>query len=63
MLIQETTRHLSAAPADQAVLTELMAPREAGISDAPLYTPEGIGLLLLLLSPKEPKDRPAPKRS
>jgi hypothetical protein len=45
-----------ATPEDQAVLGELMAPPEAGLSDAPLHAPL-VGLfLLLLLSPKTPKE-------
>ncbi|GGP64774.1 hypothetical protein [Saccharothrix coeruleofusca] len=51
-----------ATPEEQAVLHELMAEPEAAISDAPLYSPQSAGLLLLglLLSPevpKEPKDK------
>lgn len=54
------TKPATLAPADPAELhavTDLMAPQEAPISDAPVWAPEaaGILLLLLLLSPKEPK--------
>jgi hypothetical protein len=49
-----------AAPEDQAVLSALMAEPEAVLSDAPLYTPQAAGALLLglllILSPATPKE-------
>ena len=43
--------------ADLSAVTSLMAEEETRISDAPLYTPQdvGVGILVLLLSPKPPK--------
>jgi hypothetical protein len=47
-------------PDDQAALGALMAEPEAVLSDAPLYTPQAEGLLLLglllILSPATPKE-------
>lgn len=49
-----------ATPEDQSVLAALMAPTEAPISDAPLFSPQaaGVALLLglLLLSPQTPAE-------
>lgn len=58
MLAQHTTR-LTATPTDAAAVGHLMVEPEAPLSDAPMYTPQATGklLLLLLLSPKEPKDK------
>ncbi|GAA1166424.1 hypothetical protein F4556_001283 [Kitasatospora gansuensis] len=48
-----------ATPAERAVLAGLLTEGEAAVSAAPVHQPEAIGLLLLLLllSPKPPKDR------
>ncbi|KUJ69990.1 hypothetical protein ACZ90_06385 [Streptomyces albus subsp. albus] len=61
MLAQKTT-HLIADPTEEAATHTLMAEPEAAVSDAPLYTPQAAGVLLLLalLSPKaptEPRDK------
>ncbi|MEU4746212.1 hypothetical protein AB0G02_37925 [Actinosynnema sp. NPDC023658] len=63
MSVQILTRPV-ATPDRQVALGTLMAEPEAIISDAPLYSPQSAGLLLLglllLLSPgvpEEPKDR------
>jgi hypothetical protein len=47
-----------ATPTDVSALDMLMAEPESVISDAPLYTPSAAGvlLLLILLSPKGPKE-------
>ncbi|MFF9687699.1 hypothetical protein [Streptomyces sp. NPDC014623] len=57
MLTQEIA--LTATPTQTATLGALMTEPEATVSDAPLYTPEASGhlLALLLLSPKEPRDK------
>lgn len=65
MLTQETPRIPTRAipstttEAEQSALWSLMAEPETAVSDAPLFTPEAKGalLLLLLLSPKGPKDK------
>ncbi|MEU8510154.1 hypothetical protein AB0C76_01015 [Kitasatospora sp. NPDC048722] len=48
----------SATPAEAATLASLMVEDEAVVTDAPTYRPDAAGVLLLLLSPKEP----SPKR-
>lgn len=47
------------APTDTAALGMAMVEPEAELSGAPVYAPEAAGFLLalLLLSPKEPKDK------
>ncbi|MGW6915242.1 hypothetical protein ACWGB8_15710 [Kitasatospora sp. NPDC054939] len=52
------TTHATAAEAD--ALTMLMTEDEAAVSDAPTYQPEAAGVLiaLLLLSPKQPTEKP-----
>ncbi|MGP3984979.1 hypothetical protein [Streptomyces sp. KR80] len=62
MRTQEMTRPFGtglAAPDEEAAVMDLTVRREAPLSDAPQYAPEakGVLLLLLLLSPKEPKDK------
>ncbi|MFD4655333.1 hypothetical protein ACFWP2_06820 [Kitasatospora sp. NPDC058444] len=55
-----TTSHSATLEAE--TLASLMVEDEAAVSDAPTYSPEAAGLLLLLglllLSPKGPKDKP-----
>ncbi|MFJ9517430.1 hypothetical protein ACIRPK_04030 [Kitasatospora sp. NPDC101801] len=48
-----------ATAAERAALAGLLAEGEATVSAAPVHRPEAAGLLLLLLllSPKPPKDR------
>lgn len=48
-----------ADPTERDTVADLMTIREAPISDAPVWAPEAIGVLLLalLLSPKEPKEK------
>ncbi|CAL9486501.1 hypothetical protein ACLIYM_22880 [Streptomyces fenghuangensis] len=48
-----------AAPAERDMVADLMTTREAPVSDAPVWAPEAIGLLLLalLLSPREPREK------
>ncbi|MTE20347.1 hypothetical protein F0L17_14775 [Streptomyces sp. TRM43335] len=55
----KSTTLAPAAPAERHAVTDLMTPHEAPISDAPVWAPEAVGvlLLLLLLSPKEPKQK------
>ncbi|MBC3841283.1 hypothetical protein GXW82_16170 [Streptacidiphilus sp. 4-A2] len=57
--LARTTDTVQLAPEDFSAVVSLMAEEEAPVSDAPLYTPEagGVLLLLALLSPKTPKDR------
>jgi hypothetical protein len=62
MRTQETTRPVGtglAAPVEEAAVMELTIRQEAAVSDAPQYSPQAAGvlLLLILLSPKEPKDK------
>ncbi|AKH86230.1 hypothetical protein AA958_32945 [Streptomyces sp. CNQ-509] len=47
-----------AGVAERAALTALVDEPEAPFSDAPVYTPQGAGVLLLLalLSPRAPKE-------
>ncbi|WBB61210.1 hypothetical protein O7599_01220 [Streptomyces sp. WMMC500] len=57
----QTTPALSpvrAGVAERAALTALVDEPEAPYSDAPVYSPQGAGVLLLalLLSPKLPKE-------
>lgn len=57
----QTTPALSpvrAGVAERAALTALVDEPEAPFSDAPVYSPQGAGVLLLLalLSPKTPKE-------
>ncbi|MBT2384268.1 hypothetical protein [Streptomyces sp. ISL-11] len=54
MLAQET--RLVATPTEASTIGALMVQPEATVSDPPLPSPEAAGLLLLLLSPKEPKE-------
>ncbi|GAA2430523.1 hypothetical protein [Streptomyces macrosporus] len=61
-MLAYATTGTTVAPADTAerhTVADLMAVREAPISDAPVWAPEAVGLLLLalLLSPKEPKEK------
>jgi len=53
------TEGLRTTPADFSAVTSLMTEEESRFSDAPLYSPEdvGVGILALglLLSPKSPK--------
>ncbi|MFF2541992.1 hypothetical protein ACFVUY_05455 [Kitasatospora sp. NPDC058063] len=50
------------ATLEAETLASLMVEEEAVVSDAPTYSPEAAGLLLLLglllLSPKGPKEKP-----
>ncbi|MDT0442600.1 MULTISPECIES: hypothetical protein [unclassified Streptomyces] len=57
MLAQKTTPFI-ANPTEEAAVHALMVEQEAPLSDAPLYSPEAVGvlLLLLLLSPKTPSE-------
>lgn len=57
MLAQHT--ELLVTPLEREALGTAMAEPEAAVSDAPQYSPQAIGLLLLalLLSPKEPKSK------
>jgi hypothetical protein len=50
----------STALAEATTLASLMVEDEAVVSDAPTYRPEAAGalLLLVLLSPKQPKEKP-----
>ncbi|MEV7192050.1 hypothetical protein AB0N81_09590 [Streptomyces sp. NPDC093510] len=56
MLAQHTPLLLT--PTDSAALGTAMVEPETILSDAPTYAPEaqGVLLLLVLLSPKEPKE-------
>ncbi|MGA4846773.1 hypothetical protein ACOBQB_11075 [Streptomyces sp. G5(2025)] len=56
MLAQHTS--LLVTQTEVTALETAMVEPEAGLSDAPIYTPEAQGqlLLALLLSPKEPKE-------
>ncbi|MGW5865115.1 hypothetical protein ACWFRJ_23400 [Streptomyces sp. NPDC055239] len=56
MLAQHTP--LLTTSTDATALSTAMVEPEAILSDAPTYTPEAAGVLLLLalLSPKEPKE-------
>ncbi|MFI7320956.1 hypothetical protein [Streptomyces venezuelae] len=56
MLAQHTP--LLFAPTDTAALSTAMVEPEAILSDAPIYSPraEGTLILLVLLSPKQPKE-------
>ncbi|MBB5934727.1 hypothetical protein [Streptomyces zagrosensis] len=58
-MLAQNTAPLLATPTDEAAVGYLMVEQEAPLSDAPLYTPQASGklLLLLLASPKEPKDK------
>jgi hypothetical protein len=62
-MLAQTIRPLQAPDTvDVEALHSLMTETEAPVSDAPTYSPQGAGflLLLLLLSPKqptEPKDK------
>ncbi|MEU6233989.1 hypothetical protein [Kitasatospora sp. NPDC047058] len=57
----QTTRAPLATPAEADALGMLMTEDEAAVSDAPTYCPEAAGALLLvgllLLSPKQPKEK------
>ncbi|MFD0273075.1 hypothetical protein ACFVHB_04065 [Kitasatospora sp. NPDC127111] len=55
----QTTRAPLATPAEADALGMLMTEDEAAVSDAPTYCPEAQGVLiaLLLLSPKQPKEK------
>ncbi len=57
MLAQKTTPFI-ANPTEEAAAHALMVEQEAPLSDAPLFSPEAAGvlLLLLLLSPKTPSE-------
>ncbi|GAA3013425.1 hypothetical protein [Streptomyces fulvorobeus] len=57
MLAQHTP--LLVTPTDATELGAVMVEPEAELSGAPVYAPEAAGvlLLLILLSPKEPKDK------
>ncbi|MFB7909289.1 hypothetical protein [Kitasatospora sp. NPDC056076] len=50
----------SATLAEAETLASLMVEDEAVVSDAPTYSPEAAGVLLalILLSPKQPKEKP-----
>ena len=56
MLTQEVP--LLVSTTDAATLGTAMVEPEATLSDAPVYAPQAVGILLLLalLSPKEPKE-------
>ncbi|MEU1015097.1 hypothetical protein ABZ383_19310 [Streptomyces sp. NPDC005900] len=56
MLAQQTP--LLVTPTDAPALGTTMVEPEAMVSDAPIYTPQAAGVLLLLalLSPAEPKE-------
>ncbi|MGV9279674.1 hypothetical protein [Streptomyces sp. NPDC003730] len=41
---------------ERAVVTALITEPEAPVSDAPAYAPQCLGALLLMLSPKLPKE-------
>ncbi|GAA2382425.1 hypothetical protein GCM10010420_00390 [Streptomyces glaucosporus] len=61
-MLAYATTGTTLAPADMAerhAVTDLMTVQEAPISDAPVWAPEAIGILLLalLLSPREPKEK------
>ncbi|HZG05698.1 MAG TPA: hypothetical protein VE546_19335 [Streptomyces sp.] len=61
MLTHATTASILAPadPAERLAVTDLMAEREAPVSDAPVWAPEALGLLLalVLLAPKEPREK------
>ncbi len=56
MLAQQTG--ILVTPTDATALGTTMVEPEADLSDAPVYSPQAAGVLLLLvlLSPKEPKE-------
>lgn len=61
-MLAQTTTALLADPTEKATARSLMVEQEAPLSDAPLYSPEAVGVLLLLLllsptSPREPRDK------
>ncbi|MBT2674369.1 hypothetical protein J7E95_26870 [Streptomyces sp. ISL-14] len=56
MLAQETVP-LIATPTEAAAIKDLMVEPEATVSDPPLPAPEAGSLVLLLVSPKEPKGK------
>ncbi|MEE1941361.1 hypothetical protein V1L54_18435 [Streptomyces sp. TRM 70361] len=61
-MITHATAGPALAPADlteRHAVTDLMTVREAPVSDAPVWAPEAIGILLLalLLSPREPREK------
>ncbi len=58
-MLAQHTASLLATPTDQAAVGHLMTEPEAPLSDAPMYTPQAAGVLLLLvlLSPNEPRDK------
>ncbi|PJE96361.1 hypothetical protein CUT44_17700 [Streptomyces carminius] len=61
-MITHATAGPALTPADlteRHTVTDLMTVREAPVSDAPVWAPEAIGLLLLalLLSPREPREK------
>ncbi|MER8098809.1 hypothetical protein [Kitasatospora sp. NPDC094016] len=55
----ETTTTPTSTRVETDTLASLMVEDEAVVSDAPTYSPEALGLLLLalLLSPKPPKEK------
>jgi hypothetical protein len=58
LMFAQATVPLTATPTEVATVKNLMVEPEAPVSDAPLPAPEAAGklLLLVLLSPKEPKE-------
>ncbi|WP_255307988.1 hypothetical protein [Streptomyces marincola] len=60
MPVQVSTRisPVLAGSAERSALTSLISEPEAPVSGAPVYSPEAVGvlLLLILLSPKQPSE-------
>lgn len=45
-----------ASTAEEAAMTALLSEGEAPVSDAPTYCPTATSLIIILVSPKEPKE-------
>ncbi|MFV8131528.1 hypothetical protein [Streptomyces syringium] len=56
MLDRKRTVELTTSPTDDAAVGALMAEPETALGDAPAFTPDATATLLLLLSPKAPKE-------